>query len=342
MSEENSLKKISKLDKIKKFLKAFWGYREGKEFMIDTQPYIKQYSEIELDNIANIEEKLKNILEKNANSKEIVDGLTIDEVNKLLEWVVQAVRRCLNNDSNDIKESSLMGCCGLSQGIVYTILKEMGLKARVSNVNPTITGENLGGHAFNSVAIPVKQQDGTCIEKNFLIDVTYRQFFIRDYYSVSGRFIKDKRYGGKVAPVAGYWCINLPDGKKFAEEILSRGFVELTPKNAKFYGDSFILERDMDKKFQVQYKKGITVPVPQKKHLITGISGETYIKYMTDDYRQDYRGIDYDDGEIEKFYGDIIKTPLRQKKELQKSIYEKKDRSDLIVKNDKGIEEKFR
>ncbi len=342
MSEENSLKKISKWDKIKKSLKAFFGYKDGKKFVIDTQPYIKEYSEIELANIANIEEKLKNILQKNANSKEIVDGLTIDEANKLLEWVVQADRKCLNKESKeDIKEKSLMGYCGLSQGIVYTILKEMGLEARVSNVNPTITGENLGGHAFNSVAIPVKQQDGNYIEKNFLIDATYRQFFMRDNFSVSGRFIKDKRFGGKASPMAGYWCINLPGGKRFAEEILSSGFVELTPENAKFYGDSFVLEGYMDKKFQEQYEEGVTIPVPRKKHLITGISGETYIEYMTDKNRQDYRGIDYDDGEIEKWYGNIIKTPLMRKEELQKSTNEVKDRSDFIVEQDKSKEEKF-
>ena len=342
MSENNSLKKFSKWDKIKKSLKAFWGYKEGKKFVIDTQPYIKEYNEIELANISNIEEKLKNILEKNAKSKKIVDGLTIDEVNKLLEWVVQADRKCLNKDlKEDIREKSLMGYCGLSQGIVYTILKKMGVEARVSNVNETIKSENLRRHAFNSVAIPVKQQDGTYIEKNFLIDATYRQFFLRDRSSISGRYIKDKRFGGKVAPIAGYWCINLPGGEKFAEEILSSGFVELTPENAKLYGDSFVLERDMDKKFQAQYKKGITVPVPQKKHLNTGISGETYIEYMTDNYRQNDTGIDYEDREIEEYYGNIIKTPLMQKKELQKFTDKVEARSDFIVKQDKSIEEKF-
>ncbi len=61
MSEINSLKKISRWDKIKKSLKAFFGYKEGRKFVIDTQPYIKDYNEIELANIANIEEKLKNM-----------------------------------------------------------------------------------------------------------------------------------------------------------------------------------------------------------------------------------------------------------------------------------------
>lgn len=116
------------------------------------------------------------------------------------------------------------------------------------------------------------------------------------------------------------------------------GFVELTPENAKIYADSFMLEKSMDKKFQEKYKKGVTVPVPRKKDLVTGIAGETYIEWMTDNDRQDYRGIDFDDGEIEELYGEIIKTPLVQKEELHKSIQATETRNDLNTKSNKAIE----
>ena len=56
---------------------------------------------------------------------------------------------------------------------------------------------------------------------------------------------------------------------------------------------------------------------------------------------QDYRGIDFDDGEIEGYYGNIIKTPLMRKKELQKSTYKVEDRSNLAIEQDKSIEENF-
>lgn len=107
------------------------------------------------------------------------------------------------------------------------------------------------------------------------------------------------------------------------------GFVELTPENAKFYGDSFMLEGDMDKKFQDKYEKGVTVPVPRKKDLVTNISGETYIEWMTDNARQDGEGIDYDEGELEEFYGEKIETPLMRKNELLKSIQKENDSSDM-------------
>ncbi len=127
--------------------------------------------------------------------------------------------------------------------------------------------------------------------------------------------------------------------RNLQKKFYTSGFVELTPENAKFYGDSFMLEKNMDKKFQAKYEKGVTVPVPRKKDLVTGISGETYIQWMTDSDRQDYRGIDFDDGEIEEAYEEIIKTPLMRKDELQKSIQEIKAMSDLSIEKNKRIED---
>ena len=51
----------------------------------------------------------------------------------------------------------------------------------------------------------------------------------------------------------------------------------------------------------------------------TGISGEQYIYWFADETRQDYRGIDYDEGELETTYGDLMKTPLMIKTQLQQS-----------------------
>ena len=175
----------------------------------------------------------------------------------------------------------------------------------------------LGGHAFNSVSIPIKSKNGNLSEVNYLIDATYRQFFLRDGFSVSGRFVNDKRFGNKVAPFAGYWCINLPGGTKFAKNILRNGFVELTPENAKIYGDSFILEEQKNKEYTAKYEEGVTIPQSTTKDVNTAISGEQYISWFTDETRQDYRGIDFNDGELEEYYGDLMKTPLMMKEKFQ-------------------------
>lgn len=319
INSQNHIKLPTLTDKIRNKFRAIFGYKEGKKFIDDTKPYIRKYSEIELGIIANIEQKLKNVLAINDNKGTLTDGLNKEEAIKLLEWIVQRDRMILDKDN--IKENSLLGLCGLSQGVVSTFLTNMGLEPRVSNINPTITGAGLGGHAFNSVALPIKDGNGKVHETNFLIDATYRQFFLRNEISISGRFVKDKRFGNKVSPMAGYWCINLPGGKEFANEILKNGFVELTAENAKIYGDSFILENEKDEEFRKRYKEGTTIPVSATKKIDTGISGEQYIAWFADKTRQDYRGIDYEENELEEYYGDLMKTPLMQKKEYQQKSY---------------------
>ena len=136
-----SLKKITFIDVIKKKLKMLFGYREGKRFIDDTKPFIKSYSDIELSIIANIEKRLKYILDKNSEAEKLVDGLEKEDAEKLLEWIVQRDRTILDKESaSGIVNNDLLGYCGLSQGIVSTLLANMGLNPRNSNINPTITG----------------------------------------------------------------------------------------------------------------------------------------------------------------------------------------------------------
>lgn len=141
------------------------------------QSHIYSYTDIELANIANIEQKLKNVLAKNAEAGKVVEGITKSEATELINWVVQRDRAILNQGSirygETIKTDSLHGLCGLSQGIVTTLFNNMGLQARVSNVNPTITGEGLGGiHSFSTLSIPIKDKNDTASEVNWLIDAT--------------------------------------------------------------------------------------------------------------------------------------------------------------------------
>lgn len=144
MDKNKALKKITFIDTIKKKLKMLLGYKEGKKFVDDTKPFIRNYSEIELSVIANIEKKLKDILDRNSVSGQIVDGLEKEDAEKLLEWIVQTDRIVLDRENPPgIENSDLLGCCGLSQGIVSTLLSNMGLTPRISNINPTISGERI-------------------------------------------------------------------------------------------------------------------------------------------------------------------------------------------------------
>lgn len=83
------------------------------------------------------------------------------------------------------------------------------------------------------------------------------------------------------------------------------GYIELTPENAKIYGDSFLLgEMQSDK---------------CKKNLVTGISGEKYLADFIDHERQDITPY-YDDSYLNYYYvisEDDLKTPLMKKEEYK-------------------------
>ncbi len=142
MDKNKSLKKKTFIDIIKKRFDILLGYREGKKFIDDTQPFIRSYSDIELSVISNIEKKLKSILDRNSEAGNLVDGLEKKDAEKLLEWIVQRDRTILEREiEGEIINNDLMGFCGLSQGIVSTFLNNKGLNPRISNINPTITGK---------------------------------------------------------------------------------------------------------------------------------------------------------------------------------------------------------
>ena len=311
MKEENKLlpKKITIIDKLKNVFRKIMGYQEGKRFIIDTEPVLKKYTDINLMKLASIEEKLRKALDENIEQNTLNNGIKESEAQSLLEWVVQNAREGLEKDSKiPFKDMDLLGNCGLGQGITGVTLQNMGLEPNINNTRPTFSN-NAGRHAFVTVNIPIKSEEGNVNNKLYLIDTTYRQFFLRDEFTTScGEYIKDKKFGNKVAPFAGYWVLKMENGRDFAQELLEKGFIEFTEENAKIYGDGFVLEE----KERKDYAK-----VPTKKEIETGINGKTYISNVNDvNYQEE---IEY---EIEEFdnWNINISTPFMKREEMLKSI----------------------
>lgn len=323
MKNVNLPKKITLYDKLKQKIRNILEYKEGKRFIIDTKPNMEEYSELRLMKLANTEEKLKKVLEGNKENKN--QGITEQEAEEILKWTVQNARNELAKDRN-LQEESLLGCCGFGQAITAQTLRNMGLNPNVCNVNPTI-GEDTGRHAFITVNIPIKTSEKV-EDKMYLVDTTFRQFFLREEITNSrGEFIKDKEFGNKVAPMAGYWLLKLQGGRELAEEILSKGYIELTGERAKLYGDSFILEE--------KERKNPT-RVPNKKELITGIEGKQYIDNINNPKL--HGEIDYDMKDFEEF-GINIKTPLMQKQEMIEKSYKENMTENKKEKNHEKDEE---
>lgn len=313
--------KIKIIDKIKNTFRKIMGYQEGKRFMIDIKPTLKQYTDIKLMKIANIEEKLKEVLEENIKNKSLIDGIKENEAEILLEWTVQNAREGLEKAANEkIKDMDFLGYCGVGQGITGFTLQNMGLNPNIINVNPTF-GKNVGRHAFVTVRIPIKNEEGNINNKLYLVDTTYKQFFLRDEVTISnGTYIKDKKFGGKVAPMAGYWVLRMKKGTKFAQELLEKGFIEFTEENAKIYGDGFVLEE----KERRDYTK-----VPTKKEMNTSIEGKVYLSAV--EVIKNQEEIDFEREEFE-YLGINIKTPMAKKQEMLKNL--KSIEIEEIVKQD--------
>ncbi|MCI8519553.1 MAG: hypothetical protein HFJ51_05780, partial [Clostridia bacterium] len=115
----------------------------------------KEFSYKELTEIANIEQKLRKILEKK--DIDINDtGLTEHEVQLLLEWVINQVRRILAKSfgATNIDDLDLQGLCRLAQTIIHKILINIGLNSKcltLSNILDNYDGED---HKINILDFP--------------------------------------------------------------------------------------------------------------------------------------------------------------------------------------------
>ena len=298
------IKKLNIFDKIRNKFMYLTGYKEGQRFILDVPPFLRNYSDIELMKLASIEQKLQEALLKNELANSLISGITTQEAEQLLEWVVQNARNGLFLDGKKSTiDSSLSGYCGLGQAITGLTLLNMGLSPNIVNASTIF---NSGGHAFIVTGIPIKDETKVIDEKLYLVDTTYRQFFLREnniFYN-STQYIRDKRYGNKVAPSEGYWVLQVDGGKDFSKELLSKGFIAFTEENAKIYGDSFVLSSRRRKK---------NSRVPRKSELVSGITGKQYINRILDSHMHS-KLINYEEDMYD--YEINIVTPLMQKEEI--------------------------
>jgi hypothetical protein len=123
-----------------------------------------------------------------------------------------------------LNNASLTMECGFGQGVTTIPLEKMGLEVDVLNTerlkNPDAKS---GEHAFIVAHVPITQ-DGNITEKEFLIDVTYRQFFDKeDIFApahVADQFTTDSQ-------------------QKFANTLMHEGWIELTEEHAQIYAQGF-------------------------------------------------------------------------------------------------------
>ena len=239
-------------------------------YILESTPIIK---DIPAQNLIDIKNKLEN-----------QEALTMEEARLLLEWTVQNTRKFLSIDK-DVLHESLQGCCGISQSASLFPLEDLGLQTTVNQVALIPYCEQR--HAFGTVFIPILQ-DGNIVRKQFLIDVTYRQFFPSIFCNVD-------HYSDRSTPWAGYFMAQSPKGKEVASEILKNGFILLDEDVALEYVKGFMLD---------SVKLGDSESL-EKINQVTGKEALSYLSTYTEDY-------DYDREELEK-YGFVNELNSKEK-----------------------------
>ena len=182
-------------------------------------------------------EHLKVVLENR--KKGLSDRLNEEEVEIILESVIQNARVALANQEDTIEEffkASLDGCCGFSQALTALPLLDLGVKVTVNNTStfPDCTQK----HAFITAFFPVMEQE-KIVEKQYLLDATYRQFFTTQQCNEGALYDGSERFKNNTCIDAGYYVVQSEEGKQFSKELLQKGYVELTDINARIYGYGF-------------------------------------------------------------------------------------------------------
>ena len=326
MEQKNNLlpKKITILDKIKTSILKAMGYRECGKYILDIEPVLRDYSYLDLSRIADKEKKLKEVIDENNNKGELTNGISKEDAESILEWVVQNAREMFIKDfkitTDELKKDSLAFCCGFGQSLTGYPLKYMELSPNICNAREVF--HEKAEHAFLTVGMPIKDEEGNVTEKDYLVDTTYKQFYQREFGARNGNYIKDKKFGNRVSETPGYYTLKMKNGEKFAKELLSKGFVEFTEENAKIYGDSFVLSEQSRK----DYTK-----IPTGKELKTNISGKEYINNTKNPKLQ--VKLDHEDNALEKM-GINVRTPLMKKEEMEKKLKESKlSENNKIISN---------
>ncbi|MCI8397339.1 MAG: hypothetical protein HFJ52_06965 [Clostridia bacterium] len=240
---------------------------------------IKEFSHKELTDIANIEQKLREILEKKNIDSNYNTGLTEHEVQLLLEWIINQARRILAKSfgATNIDDLDLQGLCKAAQTVIHKILINIGLNSKcltLSNILDNYDGED---HKINILDFPMLGG----ISKTYLLDITYKQFLAEDY----------------TPQVIQYWNRDLGK-KKILTALLKNGFLELTVENSKVYADSFWFTSQMTR----QHTEELINKQIKEKYILDfkNPSKQDTFPYYDDEYLEYYYGITQDD----------LKTPL--------------------------------
>lgn len=168
----------------------------------------------------NIDPQIIEILEQKVLSKE---PLTEEEINIFLDYICYETRCKFTNDINNF---SFQFKCDKAQAIITHYLNSLKVEVHPCMTQNVIT-EDIEGHSF---LIALFNVNG--INTPYLVDPTYRQFFIddkKDYILYNSKILR--------TPSPGYFIKE--EDKTEIQKLLINGYHLLDENIARIYGDSF-------------------------------------------------------------------------------------------------------
>ena len=134
-----------------------------------------------------------------------------------------------------VEENSLNGFCEIGQVLTIMPFEEKKFKVTKNTANHSFGYP--WNHAFGTVTCTV-EKDNQQVEKTYLIDITYLQFFTSTRCNEGRYDALEENTMMPTSPDPGYFLITKKE-KRFAQELIEKGYVELTEEHAKIYADGF-------------------------------------------------------------------------------------------------------
>lgn len=197
---------------------------ENESYIIYQEPERKRIDNKKLEIALNHYNEIKN--------NGFKEGLTDEEIKTLLDYSVENARKSFDNLGINVKTNSLNGLCELGQALTIMPLENLGLE--VTKNSASLCFNYPFNHVFGTVTFPY-QDNGRVIDKTYLIDSTYRQFFSTMRCNEGRYYTEEENTNLKVAPDPGYFITDID----FAKTLMKDGYIELTKENAKKYGEAF-------------------------------------------------------------------------------------------------------
>lgn len=178
------------------------------------------------------EEKLRVVLEKLENNQTV---LKKEEFQILLDWSVSNARKIIESFGISVENNSLNGFCEFGQALTILPFEKKNFKI-TKNTAKTSFGY-LWNHAFGTVSCNI-QENGRVEMKTYLVDATYLQFFSTVRCNEGRYDTIEENSSLPTAPDPGYFLTTSKE-KQFAQELIEKGYIELTDENAKIYANGF-------------------------------------------------------------------------------------------------------